>query len=210
VSGMSDAAYPVAMTNRTPPASGARRYRADAERSIDAILQAALEAIATSGDANMAAIARAAGVSRPTLYTYFPTWEALVDGAMERAIAEARQVFAEIDLEDRPAPEIVAAMVNANWQTLNRYRELFNAAVKFLPPSRFRSLHQPLIAPVKTLVARGQAEGDLRTDMPTDWLVATIFGLMHQAAQEVNARRLPARTAGAVVAETVLSAITIH
>src|SRR5680860_1147205 len=102
---MSDAAYPVAMNNRTPPASGTRRYRADAERSIDAILRAALEAIATSGDANMAAIARAAGVSRPTLYTYFPTREALVDGAVERAIAEARQVFAEIDLEDRPAPE---------------------------------------------------------------------------------------------------------
>lgn len=43
--------------------------------------------------------------------------------------------------------------------------------------------------------------------MPTDWLVATIYGLMHQAAQEVNARRLPSRSAGDVVAETVLSAL---
>lgn len=100
--------------------------------------------------------------------------------------------------------------IRANWQTLNRYRDLYAAAVKLLPPSRFRALHRPLVAPVKALVARGQADGDLRTDMPTDWLVATILGLMHQAAQEVTARRLPVRTAGAVVAETVLSAITIH
>lgn len=203
-------AYHVPMSTGTPPTAAPRRQRADAERSIDAIVQAGLEAIAASGDVNMAAIARAAGVSRPTLYSHFPTREALVEAAVQRALVEAQRIYAQTDLEDRPAPEVIAMLIRANWQTLNRYRDLYAAAVKLLPPSRFRALHQPLFAPVKALVARGQADGDLRTDMPTDWLVATIYGLMHQAAQEVNARRLTARSAGDVVAETVLSAIAVR
>lgn len=203
-------AYPVAMSTGRSPVAAPRRQRADAERSIEAIVQAGLEAIAASGDVNMAAIARAAGVSRPTLYSHFPTREALVEAAVQRALVEARRIFAQIDLEDRPAPEVIAMLIRANWQTLNRYRELYSAAVKLLPPARFRALHQPLFAPIKKLVTRGQADGDLRTDMPTDWLVATIYGLMHQAAQEVNARRLPAGAAGDVVAETVLSAIAVR
>lgn len=207
---MTAPSYPVAMSRGRSPGAAPRRQRADAERSIDAIIQAALEAIAASGDVNMAAIARAADVSRPTLYSHFPTREALVEAVVERALAEARRIFAQIDLDCGPAPEVIATLIRANWQTLNRYRDLSAAAVKLLPPSRFRALHQPLFAPVHALVARGQTVGDLRTDMPTNWLVATIFGLMHQAAQEVNARRLPAGSAGDVVAETVLSAIAVR
>ena len=196
------------MSAQTPRGSGRRRLRADAERNIDAILDAALERITASGEANMAAIARAADVSRVTMYSHFSTREALVEAVVERAVADGEQVFAEIGLADRPAPEVLAVLIRANWQTLNRYRDLYTAAVRLLPAARLRALHTPLFGPIKKLVARGQSEGDLRTDLPLDWLVATIYGLMHQAAQEVNARRLSARRAGDVVTATVLSAIT--
>ncbi len=196
-------------TRKQPaPTAGRRHLRADAERSIEAILDATLGELATTGDANMAAIARAAGVSRVTLYSHFPTRENLVERTVARAIADARQVFAELDLVSGPAPEVLAALLGSNWETLNRYRNLYAAAVRMLPPGRFKALHDPLFGPIKALVSRGQSEGDFRTDLPLNWLVATIYGLMHQGAQEVNARRRPATRAAGVVTETVLSAIT--
>jgi AcrR family transcriptional regulator len=52
--------------------------RSDARRNREAILAAALEALATSPDASLNAIARRAGVANATLYRHFPTREDLV------------------------------------------------------------------------------------------------------------------------------------
>src|ERR671929_169881 len=72
--------------------ASARKRRADAERNIQAIIDAALEALANDPDASMAEIARRAGVVRATIYMHFPTREALLDAVMEEAtgrVAEA-------------------------------------------------------------------------------------------------------------------------
>src|SRR6185437_11446182 len=69
------------------------RRRADAERNIARILDAAAEALAEDADVSMAGIARRAGVVRATLYAHFPTREALLDAVTDRALAEARAVI---------------------------------------------------------------------------------------------------------------------
>ena len=70
-------------------AEGARpRRRADAERSIARILDAAVDALGEDQEASMAEIARRAGVVRATIYVHFPTREALLDAVTERALAE--------------------------------------------------------------------------------------------------------------------------
>ena len=66
-------------------ASAPKRRRADAERSITAIVNGALEALASDPDASMAEIARRAGLVRATIYMHFPTREALLDAVMEEA-----------------------------------------------------------------------------------------------------------------------------
>ena len=81
----------MAKTTAQATASAPKR-RADAERSITAITNAALEALASDPDASMAAIARRAGVVRATIYMHFPTRESLLDAVMEEAtgrVAEA-------------------------------------------------------------------------------------------------------------------------
>ncbi|TDO29868.1 TetR family transcriptional regulator [Kribbella sp. VKM Ac-2527] len=181
------------------------RHRSDAERSIEAILDATLKGILAGDDVKMAVVARAAGVSRVTLYSHFPTREALLEASVDRAIAHAKDLVSELNLDQGPAPEALSRLLGSHWQTLDRYRSLYLVAASSLPPERLRALHTPLFGRIKTLIARGQADGDFRTDLSRDWLVATVFGLMHQAAEEVAAQRLPVRKAGDVVTTTVLS-----
>ena len=65
-----------------------RRRRADAERNVAQILDAAVDALASDPEANMAEVARRAGVVRATVYVHFPTREALIVAVTERAMSE--------------------------------------------------------------------------------------------------------------------------
>src|SRR3954454_23002802 len=78
-------------TKTTTDASAPKRRRADAERNIASITNAALDALAGDPDVSMAEIARRAGVVRATIYMHSPTREALLDAVMEPAPAKVAQ-----------------------------------------------------------------------------------------------------------------------
>src|SRR3954464_3004976 len=78
-------------TKTETEASAPKRRRADAERSIAAILEAALEALAGDPDVSMAAIARRAGAVRPTCSRPCPPRESRVDAGMEPAVAQVAE-----------------------------------------------------------------------------------------------------------------------
>src|ERR671925_1925523 len=67
----------------------AGRRRADAERNIAAILDAAVEVLAERPDASMGQIALAAGVARQTVYAHYDSREALLGAVADRALAQA-------------------------------------------------------------------------------------------------------------------------
>jgi AcrR family transcriptional regulator len=82
-----------------------RRRRADAERNIQRILEAADEVVRRDGaDASVEEIARLAGVGSATLYRHFPSrmalMEALFSGRMEALCAGARELAHQADADD--------------------------------------------------------------------------------------------------------------
>src|SRR3954454_24658611 len=86
-------------TKTKTEASAPKRRRADAERNIAAITDAALEALARDPDVSMAEIARRAGVVRATIYMHFPTREALLDAVMHSATAQVAEAPREAEPE---------------------------------------------------------------------------------------------------------------
>src|SRR3954451_18689577 len=143
------------------PDTPAPRRRADAERSMAKILDAALDALASDPEASMAGIARRAGVVRATVYVHFPTREALIAAVTERAISEVADVIeaAEPD-RDEPA-EALARLVATAWRTMGRYHSLV-AIHASLPHAELQAKHGPVLNRLEPLIARGQADDVFR------------------------------------------------
>jgi AcrR family transcriptional regulator len=187
--------------------AGSGKRRADAERSIAAITDAALDCFRSDPHTGMAAIARAAGVSRVTLYAHFPTREALLEAALDRALAEASAVLAAATSDNLPADEGLLWLIRSSWQLLDRHSALFTAVSTSLDPVRMREHHERALAPVRELLLSGRWEGAFRTDLGVEWLVTVFYSLIHAAAAEVQAGRLAAADVPDALAGTLLPAM---
>jgi AcrR family transcriptional regulator len=181
--------------------------RADALRSIEAIVQAAAECLGRNPEASLSEIARAAGVGRVTLYAHFASRAEVVDAAMSRAIDRGNEVLDTVDLAGDPLLAL-ARYIEAGWHLMDEARALLAAAQRELSAGRIRELHAGPAARVEALVARGRAEGAFRTDMPIAWMVNVLHTVMHSAAEEIRAGRLTSDRAADHITATVLAAFT--
>jgi TetR/AcrR family transcriptional repressor of mexCD-oprJ operon len=181
--------------------------RADAQRSIAAILDAALIALSRDPEASVSEIARAAGVGRVTLYGHFPNRADLIDAALARAIDDGDAALDQLELTGDPRAALTR-LIHSSWTLVNRSRALLLAAQGVLPPGRIRDLHAGPVERVQRLVERGRREGAFRTDLPTSWLVGVMHSVMHSAADEINAGRVSADEAPVFITATVLAAFT--
>ncbi|MGW3864162.1 TetR/AcrR family transcriptional regulator [Streptomyces sp. NPDC005047] len=182
------------------------RRRADAERNATAILDAGLECLLLDPQASMTVIARAAGVSRVTLYSHFPTRESLLEAALDRSVTEAVHALDGAGAIG-PADEALARLMRSSWQVLDRNFSAFAAVAAALPQDLIRDRHDRILRPVRDLILRGQQGGAIRKDLSADWLVTVVYQLMHAAAGEVRSERLTSAAAPDVLTATVLAAL---
>ncbi|MCX4778340.1 TetR/AcrR family transcriptional regulator [Streptomyces sp. NBC_01264] len=196
-----------------------RPRRADAERNTAAIVDAGLDCFLADPQASMAAIARAAGVSRVTLYSHFPTREALLDAALDRAVDEAAATLEPLGGEggggggggeggEGGVEEALGVLMRSSWRVLDRHSAVFAAVSAALPPERLRERHDRILAPVRRLIGRGRDSGEVRADLPADWLVTVVYNLVHAAAAEVQAGRMTPVEAPEILTATVLAAVS--
>jgi TetR/AcrR family transcriptional regulator, mexCD-oprJ operon repressor len=183
----------------------APRRRADAERNIARIRQAARRSLSRNPDASIDEIAREAGVGRVTLYGHFSSRAKLIEAAVVEALAEGDKVLAAVDLAGDPR-EALRRLVEASWRLTAESMSLLQAAQGVLSPRRIRDLHADPVRRAADLLRRGQAEGVFRTDLPADWLVSVLHSVMKGAVVEIEARRLKSDQAANAIAATVLAA----
>ena len=159
-----------------------RYQREVAERNVEAILDAA-EDLLQQGQANISAVAVQAGVSRVTVYAHFPTWEALLEAGVERAVRRTMVALQSVHSDDGPSAEALDRMIAAAWQHLARYGAMAAAVAELLSPEAVARSHQAAHHTIGALLKRGQADGSFRTDLPARWLITACIALMHACAE---------------------------
>jgi AcrR family transcriptional regulator len=170
------------------PQARRRRQRSDARQSIAAILQAATETLNADPGASVEDIARAAGVTRQTIYAHFPTREALLDAIIERAAAEVTAAFDAAGLDDLPPSTALVRLLETGWQTAARYPLAWHLPA--VSPQDDASRHAPVISRLLDLIERGQGAGDLDATLPPAWLLTACLAIGRVAEEEVKASRM--------------------
>ena len=188
-------------------ASAPRRRRADAERSVAAILDAALEALASDPDSSMSEIARRAGVVRATVYVHFPTRESLLDAVMEHAVAEVAEATRAAEPQRGEPKEALERVLRATWQELDRFQALLTINMTRLSPEELHRRHLPVLEQLAPLIERGQKQGVFRSDLPIAWQLAVIRAIVHAASNEIQGGRLAVADAESAMLSTAISAI---
>ncbi|GAA2688942.1 TetR/AcrR family transcriptional regulator [Streptomyces lunalinharesii] len=162
-----------------PPASP-KPLRADTERTVRAILEAAERVLSANPAATMEQIAEAAGVARTTVHRRFASREALIAALA----AWATQRFHEAVEAARPqtAPPAVALyQVTAN---VLRVKIGWGFAMGALPTDapEVARVHADVLARCAQLFVRLRDAGVLPPGTDLDWARRVYYALIHEAA----------------------------
>lgn len=110
--------------------------RADAQRNVEATLDAGLAVLGADPNAGIGEIAGACGLTRTTVCAHFPGRERLLDALVGRAMAAAARVDAGTP-EHGPPQEALRRVLAASWEQLNRHRGVGVTAAKALGVERW-------------------------------------------------------------------------
>ena len=149
-------------------------------RTSAAIIDSAATILAERGDAaSMEEIAAAAGIGRATLYRYFPNREELLGAMAAASVQELAARIEEAGLETVPFEEGVARLARAIVATGSKYVSLSADSATY--SDAYPDFDVRVTEPIRSLFRRALIEGSLRSDLPSDVLVAMFSGLLKGA-----------------------------
>ena len=194
-------------TTTPAEAPAPKRRRSDAERSVAAILDAALEALASDPDSSMSEIARRAGVVRATIYVHFPTRTALLDAVMDYAVAQVVEAMRGAEPQRGEPVEALERVLRATWRQLAHFHALLALNTARLSAEELRRRHLPMLDQLEPLIKRGQKQGVFRSDLPVAWHLAVVRAIVHAASAAIQGGRIAESEAEAAMLTTAINAI---
>jgi AcrR family transcriptional regulator len=167
-----------------------RALRADAERSVRAILEAAERVLADDAGASMEQIAEAAGLTRITVHRRFANRQALLEAL---AVSAKQQLIDAIE-DARPdsAPALVALYrVTAN---VLRVKSAWRFTLSHATPhsETAAALWTTVDAHTVELLVRAQREGLLASTTDLDWTRQVYYALLSEALNRPGTEHDPA------------------
>jgi TetR/AcrR family fatty acid metabolism transcriptional regulator len=184
---MNEHSFMTVAAARRPPALAARPDKADKR---DAILRAAIDTFAAKGffNAQVADVARAAGVAAGTVYLYFRGKDDLLisifDKTMKEAIAAGRQSVAA-----RATPlDQLREIARLHLDRLGRDRDLavvfqveLRQSTKFM--ERFSTTHlREYLGIIRDIIDAGQQKGVFRRQINPTLAAKVLFGALDEMA----------------------------
>lgn len=188
-----------------PSQQAPRSPRIDVERNRANLLDAAVEAMTHDPDWSMADVARTANLTRATLYRHFGTREKLLEAMREDALARAGAAIEGSRLDEGSALEALRRAVEAVLAQGSRFRPLLEEG--FEQNAAFLRRRQRVFAPLLDVVRRGQRAGQLRTDLPAEWVLSALMSLLTTAVRVSGAPWRGEHAEGAT-AEWVFTTLT--
>lgn len=200
------------------PRVAAHKREEYAEARRDQILEAALKVFSSGGfaETTMDAVATAVGVSKASLYNYFPTKDALLQELVQR-FSLLPELSALIDgIRALPAERAIPTLVGQIWPRLRERRELARVLVREVQsfPDRARVYAERVRMPAYRALAQyleaRMAQGELAVGDPLA-TAQCLFGMLWSflLSQELmGERELHPISDEAVVA--VISQLFLH
>ena len=193
------------MAEQLTPAKAQRRRRSDADRSVQAILEAALDALAgdpmpawpRSPAARVSCGRRSTRTSPPARRCSTPSWSTPSARSPTRRPPRSRHAASQRKRWTRPARDLAEAR-----PVPRTARDQHGAAL-----GRRAASPAPSGAESLRAVAREGQEADVfRRDVPVTWHLAVMRAIVHAASAELRSGRLTEATVEETMLVTVLAA----
>ncbi|MDL4773708.1 MULTISPECIES: TetR/AcrR family transcriptional regulator [Thermomonosporaceae] len=158
-----------------------RPLRADAERTVRTILEAAERVLSADPAATMEQIAEAAGVARTTVHRRFTTRDALIEALTAWATA---QFAAAVDAAAAgTAPPLVALyQVTADVLRVKIGWGFAMARAATAADPEIARVHGEVLGACDALFRRARDAGVVRPDVDLDWARRVYYALIHEVA----------------------------
>jgi AcrR family transcriptional regulator len=178
--------------------------RADAERNVRSIIDAATVLLAVEPDASMERVAVSAGVGRATVYRHFASREHLVRAILEQALRDARDAVINSKPDEGPALEALDRAVIAILRVADRYR-----LVRAIPRDdlELRARAEEVGAPLIAILQRGQRSGELRGDLSARWAAGALGALIQAVTAALIDGDVRERDAARLVVTTLVDGL---
>jgi TetR/AcrR family transcriptional repressor of mexCD-oprJ operon len=122
----------------------------------------------------MADVAVEAGVARATVYRYFPSRSDLLAELAHQATRDAGERLAAARIDEVVPSEGIRRAVRALVEVGDRFVVVARERVRPDPEEQERLV----AAPLRRLMERGQAAGEIRDDVPAAWLSEVLTALV--------------------------------